>query len=179
MFTNIEPIKEWKERRNDYPLKSVIVVPRRLFKETYDLLSDCEDIAFISIECIEEALWGKKTYRPNTHLVPDSELVLNIDFDDVEKSGYDDYGNHWKAIDENDGKLIAEFIERNLGKHFVVHCTAGRSRSQGVRRVILDMFPEIYGENEYTLINPCLTPNHAVMAAVRRPIWEREFQKSM
>lgn len=169
MFRNIEPIKEWKEKRNDYPRKSVIVVPRRLFKETYDLLSDCDDIAFISIENIEDVIWGKTTYRPNLHLVPSSDKVLNVDFDDVEESGEDEDGNKWKAIDDNDADLIAKFVSDNFGKHFVIHCTAGRSRSQGVRRAILDFFPDKYGENEYTLVNPCITPNYAVVAAVKRP----------
>lgn len=176
MFRDIQPIKEWKERRNDYDRKSVIVVPRRLFKEVYDLLSSCDDIVFISIENIDNAIWSKTTYRPQMHLVPNAINVLNLDFDDVEKTGYDDYNNLWKAMDAEEGIVTARFIKQHFGKHFVVHCTAGRSRSQGVRRAILDLFPETYGENEYTLVNPCLTPNHAVVAAIKRPFWTKEVE---
>lgn len=176
MFDNIKAIGEWKTYRNKFDKKSVIVIPRRLFKEVYDLLSDCDDIVFISIENIDNAIWAKTTYRPQMHLVPNAFNVLNLDFDDVEKTGYDDSNNLWKAMDEEDGIETARFIKQHFGKHFVIHCTAGKSRSQGVRRAIIDLFPETYGENEYTLINPCLTPNYAVVAAIKKPFWTKEVE---
>lgn len=168
MFRNIEPIKEWKNNRNTFPKKSIIVIPRRLYKEVYNILSDCDDIVYISIECMDAGIWGKMTYKPDLHLVAPSDTVLNMDFDDVDVDCTDEEGNHWKAIDDEQGEEIAKFINKHLGKHFVIHCTAGRSRSQGVARAILDMFPDQYDTNPYTDMNPCLTPNYAVVTAIKR-----------
>lgn len=174
MFKDVESIKEWKGIRNNFSNKSVIVVPRRLFKETYTLLVDCDDIAFISIECVEEYLW-KGRLRPNMHLVESSDNVLNIDFDDVETDGIDDEGNHWYAITDEQGQEIANFIEMHLGKHFVIHCTAGKSRSQGVAKAIFDVFPDIYSKNKYSEMNPSITPNYAVSCAIKKAFKDRLF----
>lgn len=150
--------------RNHLPQKSVLVFPRNKFTNLYSCLSELDDIAFISIEDSDG----------EPHLVPSSENVLNIEFDDTDT---DDKEKGIKAITERQGEEIGEFISHHCGKHFIIHCTAGRSRSQGVARAIFDSLPDIYAENVYNRHNPCTTPNYAVVAAIKRYFWwcDRNF----
>lgn len=125
-----------------------------------------EGIAFISIigtqECqdyyIEEKEfhWFKQPH-PN---------VLNLEFDDISEDVITWEGHNFYGLSMEDGKRIVDFIMGNLGKPFYIHCRAGRSRSQGIVRFILDTFPE-YG---YTVRsdNPPETPNIDVLCKLKR-----------
>ena len=55
---------------------------------------------------------------------------------------------------------LANFIVKNAGKDFYVHCAAGLSRSQGVVEAILKNYPEFYNQtslNQNNLPNDELT----------------------
>ena len=151
-------INEWIEKRNQFPFKSVLVFPRSLFAECCKQLSELSDVAFISIE----------DYNGLPHLLTTADNVLNIEFDDCD---VDDIAQDVKAITEAQGEEIGEFVSRHLDKHFIIHCTAGKSRSQGVARAILDSFPDIYQSNIFNCVNPCITPNYAVVSVVKRYFW--------
>ena len=138
-------------------------------------VSDESDKAFISIigtpQCIEHYLHSNDThYFPeNTH------NVLNLDFDDI-----DDDKREWKdqifyGISEEQAKQCVEFIEKNIGKNFYIHCRAGRSRSQGICRYILDMYGSEYGYDEKLSCrkeNPCHTPNMRVVTMLKREFYK-------
>lgn len=105
--------------------------------------------AFISIEgspdCIKYRLEEDKEDYDNDHILSDSPNVFNIEFDDIPGPGDYQYKGHWmKAMTGGQGALIVTFIERNLGKDFVIHCKAGKSRSKAVGRFILDIFGDQY-----------------------------------
>lgn len=155
---NMQIIDKWIEKRNQLPYKSVVVFPRSVFAECCKQLSELSDVAFISIE----------DHNGQPHLLATADNILNIKFDDCD---VDDVVQGIKAITEAQGEEIGEFISRHLDKHFIIHCTAGKSRSQGVARAIFDSFPDIYQPNIFNRSNPCVTPNYAVVSAVKRYFW--------
>lgn len=156
------PINEWIEKRNQFPYKSVLVFSRSMFAECCKQLSELPDVAFISIE----------DYNGQSHLLDSTDSILNINFDDCD---VDDVAQNIKAITEEQGYEIGKFITEHLDKHIIVHCTAGKSRSQGVARAIFDSFPDIYQPNNFNRFNPCLTPNYAVVAAIKRCFWPLQY----
>ncbi len=129
-------------------MKTVSVYSKIEFKkEIYN--RDPTRTAFISIEsspeCIKYRLEEDKDDYDNDHLLLSSDNVLNIEFDDIPGPGDYKYKEHWmKSMTVGQGRTIVDFIERNLGKDFVVHCKAGKSRSKAVGRFILDIFGDRY-----------------------------------
>jgi len=129
--------------------------------------------AFISIigtkECQEHYLnedeyhWFKE-YHDN---------VLNLEFDDIEQD-VNWKGHQFKAMTENDAKRIVDFIDNNIGKTFIVHCRAGRSRSQGIFRYITEMYYKIYDEETCgRKDNPCFSPNMHVVRLLKREFYKK------
>ena len=137
-------------------------------KKGYDDSNVPNNIAFISItgtkECQDyyleekEEHWFKESH-PN---------VLNVEFDDLPCDFYDWKGHRFFGLSMEQAKDIVDFIERNLGKNFWIHCRAGQSRSQGIVRFILDCYPDY--EWITSKDNPCDTPNIDVVAKLKR-IW--------
>ena len=103
-------------------------------------VDEIKDEAFISIigtkECLEHYL-----HEPDTvHWFKDGhDNVLNLDFDDIAEDIVHD-GHTYKAMSNEQAEKAVEFIERNIGKDFTIHCRAGMSRSQGVGCFIHDMY---------------------------------------
>lgn len=130
-----------------------------------------KDKCFISIcgspECQKyyleetECHWFKK----------DSEQVINLDFDDISVESFDWKGHTFHGITEEQAKHLVDFILKNKGSDFYIHCRAGVSRSQGVTRFILDIFPEEYEVGN--LKNPCLTPNYYVLSTLKKIFYEK------
>lgn len=83
-----------------------------------------------------------------------ADNVLNIDFAD------DD------SMTAEQAEQIVDFINRNIGKNFYIHCSAGKSRSQGVVRYMLDVYNDIDWETRAD--NPCITPNYHVVSMMKR-----------
>lgn len=109
--------------------------------------------------------------------------VLNLCFDDVSedftfsfKSGTDGSGEkkeiHFYAMTDVDADRCVDFIEKNIGKTFIVHCWAGVSRSQAIFRFITDCY-EKYKNCKGNLDNPCLTPNQDVVRKLKRAFYRR------
>lgn len=105
------------------------------------------------------------------HICKDSNNVLNLDFDDADPQGYglDDnaktYSNDLNIIhfftSEMANKVI-KFIENNKDKHFIIHCGAGKSRSQAFVKYIKHIYYDI---DFYTNPdNPCIYPNGYVFS---------------
>jgi predicted protein tyrosine phosphatase len=148
--------------------KSVLVVPKTKFKETVEKYGN-SNVAYISIEATEECrkyyLEEEKEDFDNEHILNSSDNVLNLEFDDI-TSDHIYKGHLFKAISEKQAEEIVEFIERNLGKMFIVHCKAGRSRSQAVGRFIVDFYD--YDEEEPLLS----TPNITVLGELKRAYYK-------
>lgn len=133
------------------------------------------DKAFISIigtpQCIEHYLHSEDThwFKNNCH------NVLNLEFDDIDEESKDWKGQTFYGITEEQAKQCVEFIEQNRGKNFYIHCRAGKSRSQGICRYILDMYGKEYGYDETKSCrkdNPCLTPNIRVVSMLKREFYK-------
>ena len=170
----ISYIKEyWITHRNDSAMKNIFAVNRYVFPIITDILSSYEDIAYISIGetkgCIEY-----NNYDEYGHHLESSDTVLNVDFDDVDNDTEID-GYKIMAISEEQSREIYYFICKNKDKHIIVHCRAGRSRSQGVVRAILDMFADTYQECYLNGINPCTTPNMEVVRKIKRQFYINSY----
>ena len=136
---------------------------------------DEKDKAFISIigspECQKYYLEEDEIhwFKDNT------DNVLNLEFDDIDEENIVWKGHTFYGITEEQSKQLVEFIERNKGKNFYIHCKAGYSRSQGVCRYILDVYGEEYGYNEKLSCrkeNPCKTPNIRVVTMLKREFYK-------
>ena len=147
--------------------RKVIVYPKKDFKEVD---KSRLDTAIISIECTGECrkyyLLEEKGDSDSEHILPSGNRVLNLDFDDLDHDR--EYkGHHFKTITEEQAIEAVNFIEANIGKDFIIHCGAGRSRSQGFFRFIIDTYPDYYEECEENKRNPCITPNMEVVRKLK------------
>lgn len=122
------------------------------------------DLAIISIGNPDEIyhidndvdIWAN---GKNNHWLPDLENVLNIEFGDVDNSGPMKYRT---ALTHEQAKTIAEFILQNRNKQkFLIHCSAGISRSGGVALAISDILTQNNIEHELCPGHPA-TPNYWV-----------------
>ena len=141
-----------------------------------DNVSDHTDIAIVSICNIDKELLGainaelvyERHYFKENH-----DNVINLDFDDI--SGYTEmyYGKKLYGLKDDDAERLEEFIDKNIGRNFYIHCTAGMSRSQGVARFILDMYPQM----EYITRseNPCKTPNYHVVTLLKKMFYRKYY----
>ena len=77
------------------------------------------------------------------------------------------------GMSDEDAKRLFEFLEKNIGKNVMVHCSAGISRSQGVVRYLLDMYQEYYKVSDTNLKNPCKLPNGHVVCLLKREYYKK------
>lgn len=151
-------------------------VLERMLKEMNNILPS--GTVLISIantdSCCE---WYKKYKDPleSYNLLPPSEKVLNLKFDDIAQDSITRDGYNILGLQNSQAENIVRFIDRAVrdGQDIIVHCLAGKSRSQGVVRYILD----VYGRDldiETNPLNPCITPNIHVTSKLIRA-YERIF----
>lgn len=129
--------------------------------------------AYISIsatpECAEFWLNDKSE---SSHYLSSGEDVLNLEFDDLAEDKI--YKGHtFKTITQKQAEELFMFIEDHLHMNILVHCKAGKSRSQGVFRYIMDMYSDYYEECEENKQNPCLSPNMEVVRKLKRAYYEK------
>ena len=111
-----------------------------------------KDIAFISIIGSEH---GRKVFNGNEkeHWFKEKHNnVLNVDFDDVETE-FEYNGGKILPISEEQSKEVFNFIEKNKGKDFLIHCKAGISRSAAVGRFIVEMYEGYNTDGDYRFAN--------------------------
>lgn len=98
------------------------------------------------------------------HICKSSDNVLNLDFDDVDPIGLEED----TSVHITDEKTLVfftdlmadtaiKFIENNKNKHFVIHCSAGISRSQAFVKFIKNVYSDYDWETNPH--NPCIHPN--------------------
>lgn len=119
-----------------------------------------KDWAVISICCKPEVVLNVLDGDDTHFFTKDHENVLNVEFDDITQDeqyisdpgiGFTAYG-----LDIATAKRIVKFIDEHAGMDFMVHCRAGKSRSQAVTRFITDFYD---GYTETNPDNPCMFPN--------------------
>lgn len=174
-----EWFQEWVNVRNDFPKKSVIVTNKWGFIAFADMTKNCDDIAYISISASEEcALEHFYDLTEKDHYLPDADNVLNLNFDDITedftfKNVFDEDVTY-HAISSEQAAQIIDFVDNNIGKHFIIHCRAGHSRSQAVCRAIYDCYSEVFEPNRFNEYNPCNTPNPDVLSKVKRAFYNKK-----
>jgi len=150
--------------------RKVVVYSKKDFREIDENERSRLDKAIISIECTGECrkyyLLEEKGNSDSEHILPSSNRVLNLDFDDL-ACDTEYKGHQFKTISEEQAIEAVNFIESNIGKDFIIHCGAGKSRSQGFFRFIIDTYPEYYEECEENKRNPCITPNVEVIRKLK------------
>ena len=124
-----------------------------------------EGTAVISICCNPEVA-RKVLHDPDSHRYPDGlPNVLNVEFDDIVSDketfkGHPDFDSYDEVtaygITPETADRIVRFVEEHREDDFVIHCRAGKSRSQAVTRYITEFYP---GHDETNPDNPCLFPN--------------------
>lgn len=142
-----------------------------------DNVEEVKDKAFISIigtkECREYYLdegYIEHWFKHNT------DNVINLDFDDIDGESVEWKGHTFYGISEEQTKELYDFIDKNIGKDFYIHCRAGKSRSQAIFAYIVNMYGEEYGySKKYSGLkeNPCITPNMRVLTMLKREYYKK------
>lgn len=166
-------IGEWlASRPKEGEKNNAIVTNKRQFGKVADLLYNQDNIAFISIESTSDVA-DYYHYKDNKHYLPSGDNVLNLEFDDVDNT-LQIAENKWaRTISEEQAEQIVDFIERHLGYDFIIHCRAGKSRSQAIYRYIMDVYTDLYEESFINAYNRCSTPNIDVLAKLKRAFRKR------
>ena len=144
---------------------------RKRARDFYSTWSNVpEDTTVISIAGTKDSqeLYLKEEEK---HWFPESENVLNLNFDDIAQDELLYSGILFKGLTMEDASRAANFIVKSVvrGNDIYVNCRAGKSRSQGIVRFILDSFSDI--EFELNPDNPPLTPNMDVVAKLKRAFY--------
>ena len=135
----------------------------------YDLISsggipkDAAVIQICSTPKCQEVILGE----PEPHFLLPSDTVLNLTFDDIGKRKLVYEGSTFYGMSPKQAKEVVSFIEKNKDRDFYISCRAGKSRSQGIARYILDTYGH---EIEYATRedNPCVTPNMYVTQLLKK-----------
>lgn len=151
-------------------MNRVLVVPKHFF---IDLLrhegiddSNVEQrtgIAFISIQNSKGIeLWAEPYFKA------DHENAISLVFDDLTDKDTEVLENYpgSRLISKEDAEKIVEFVERNKDRRFLVHCTAGVSRSGAVGEYIRRVINLDWGK--FIRANPHVKPNNYVLMMLMR-----------
>lgn len=160
----------------------VIVLPQSVFDEEMERMKlddsnveDVKDKAFISIIGTPECLAYYLNEPDTKHWFNDNHSnVLNLDFDDLgEDRVYE--GHLFKAMSDEQAEDVVRFIEDNLGKDFIIHCRAGKSRSQAIGLFILSNYNKHFA-NYQPAVEPYFA-NKGVLRKLNRILWKRAIEK--
>lgn len=170
--------ENWIKDRNVFGKKTIIVVNRWDFNNCVDMTINLHDIAYISISASEDcAKYFLNDITEASHYLQNSQNVLNLNFDDVTEDivtkNEDGKLVIYNAITDGQAKQIIDFVDNNLDKHIIIHCRAGKSRSQGVARSIYDCYSDNYAVCQYNIYNPCITPNPDVVSKIKRAFYNK------
>lgn len=134
----------WKEDRNKKYFKNAIAINSLIFPYIMQCLSDCDDIAYISL--IEEAY----VYEINNVQTYNNTIL------------------YYDIIGDDKFMRILNFIESNLDKHIFVCCKDGKEYARGICKFIFNMFPEKYAEEKVNYYNPCIITNTNIIIALKK-----------
>ena len=133
-----------------------------------------KDFAVVSICCNPEVATRVLHDGDPHYFKEDHENVLNVEFDDitrdVEYFEMRDDGDHSeplvaRGITRETAEEIVKFIDAHKDMDIMVHCRAGKSRSQAVTRYVLDFYPS---HSETNPGNPCIRYNIHTYAKLKK-----------
>jgi predicted protein tyrosine phosphatase len=99
--------------------------------------------------------------------------VLNLTFDDIEEDVAQKNAYAFTSLQASE---LYEFILSNSDKSiFVIHCTAGISRSGAIGTFIANYFN--VDMEEFKMDNPYILPNSHVLKMLNFILWENHFNE--
>lgn len=140
--------------------KLIIALPKAIFDKIYtsDIIAKKDYACFISI--LDEDNEEKKhdCSLPN---------FLQVKMWDVEKDLEDMNGRQYEKPSDEELQKIVDFIDSHKDKfYFVVHCSAGISRSGAVARYILERF-EDSNKEWFNQQNKFIQPNLYILKRLK------------
>ena len=135
---------------------------RRNWCITDNNVEEFDNLAFISIQNSRryKQFDGDDFLSDAPTFKQDHSNVLNIVFDDIDpksKAGEPTL----VLFDEDHARKIINFVHKNKGRNFFVHCTAGVCRSGAVASFINSLFD--YDYQTFIEDNPAIQPNQHVL----------------
>lgn len=128
------------------------------------------NVAVISICCTEPVrtnfVHANYDGDDDVHRFADGKNILNLDFDDINEDVRHCGGYDARNITKEQADAAVKFIDERKDFNFVIHCNAGKSRSQAFVKYIKEQYPDI--EWETNPDNPCLYPNIYVSNMLKR-----------
>ena len=149
-------------------MNKITVWPRNYFYSelkkmgiTDENVVDFKNSAFISIQTSKVLAPMETPYFKKQH-----PNALTITFDDITDKEIDYIQLGAQLFTEKDAKTIYKFVRDNISKHFIIHCTAGISRSGAVGEFIQRVTETPY--YEFIRENPNIRPNYFVLGKLIR-----------
>lgn len=159
-------------------MPEVYCVSKRTFEricreERWDDDNPPVDWAVISICCNREVADFVLPDDDSHWFSREHPTVLNVEFDDIAEDSKVFDGSEYGfdgtltavGLTPETAERIVRYIEDHNGMNFLVHCRAGKSRSQGVVRYILDFYPGYEASNR---ANPCTTYNSHTFSQLKK-----------
>lgn len=130
----------------------VFIMPKFIFEQAIDgIEKSSKDVFYLSINNPDD--------EDKTPIREDSDTFKSMWFYDIDEDTYDEVKDFtYKTISDEQLDELYDFIMKNKDKkNFVVHCTAGVSRSGAVGEFVNDLFGIPYAE--FRKQNPNIIPN--------------------
>ena len=146
----------------------IFIVPRVYFYKQMQLAGITDENvelnsgwAFISIQSTKALEPSESPYFKMDH-----ENVLTLTFDDITDKDTDVLTQYKgsRLFDTTDAKKIISFVEKNKDRKFLIHCTAGISRSGAVGTFIQRVLG--IGYKKFLKDNPNISPNAYVLSVL-------------
>ena len=130
----------------------VFIMPKFIFEQAIDgIEKSSKDVFYLSINNPDD--------EDKTPIREDSDTFKSMWFYDIDEDIYNEVKDFtYKTISDEQVDELYDFIMKNKDKkNFVVHCTAGVSRSGAVGEFVNDLFGIPYAE--FRKQNPNIIPN--------------------
>lgn len=130
----------------------VFIMPKFFFEQVIDgIEKSSKDVFYLSINNPDD--------EDKTPIREDSDTFKSMWFYDIDEDIYNEVKDFtYKTISDEQVDELYDFIMKNKDKkNFVVHCTAGISRSGAVGEFVNDLFGIPYAE--FRKQNPNIIPN--------------------
>lgn len=150
-------------------MKTVIALPKLIFDSRFSNKSFLthKDSCFISI--IDE---DNNENKYDTSI----ENFLQVKMWDIEEDLYENEVLKYKKPSEEVLQKIVDFLKFHQDKkNFVIHCSAGISRSGAVVTYIYDKFHNEISKEEFKRLNKYINPNLYILTTLKKLDTDEDF----
>jgi hypothetical protein len=155
----------------------IFCLPRHTYKHLIAGFTEKQKYESAFIQINEPMHSGKELFGGSSEPIqPDSRNVLNLWFDDAEEDLPLLNGEKLILFDDEMAQKIFDFVIQNrTSRCWLLHCTAGKSRSGAVGDVLSEYFQIAYADFKYH--NPKIQPNALVKNLLRKRFFYHEQEK--